>query len=71
MLTDQGIELVDVYVGPMGVMTGSARIAAQQTELEPIADREERLATGTQASRWAIGTERWADPADGDDEAQR
>ena len=71
VLSDHGIELVDVYVGPAGVLTGSARIAAQQAELERIADPEERLATDSQAARGAIGTERWADPADGGDEAQR
>jgi circadian clock protein KaiC len=47
VLSDHGIELVDVYVGPAGVVTGSARIAAQQAELERIADPEERPATDT------------------------
>jgi circadian clock protein KaiC len=112
VLTDHGVELVDVYVGPEGVMTGSARlaqetrehdarlqqqdlqrrtrelrrgiahghaqiaalqdeIAAQQAELEQIADHEELLATDDQAVRRAMSTQRWADPADRDDEAQR
>ena len=71
VLSDHGIALVDVYVGPAGVLTGSARIAAQQAEPERIADREERLATDTQAARSTISTERWADPADDGDEAQQ
>ena len=112
VLTEHGVDLVDVYVGPAGVMTGSARlsqeisdrdarlrqqedlqrrqrelrqgiahgqaqlaelhdeIAAQQAELKRIADREEHLATDTRAARRAMGTQRWADPADRDDEAQ-
>jgi hypothetical protein len=52
-------------------MTGSARIAAQQAGLDRIADREERLATDAQAGRLAMAAERWADPADRDDQAQR
>ena len=113
VLTDHGVELVDVYVGPVGVITGSARlgqelrerdarlqqqeelqrhkrelqrgithgqaqlgtlqdeIAAQQAELERIADREERLAVDTQAARRAMGTRRWADPVKNDEEEQR
>ena len=113
VLTAHGVELIDVYVGPEGVMTGSARlsqeisehdarlrqredlqrrerqlrqgiaheqaqlaelhdeIAAQQAELKRIAHREERLATDAQTARRTIGTERWADPADREGEAQR
>ena len=113
LLTDHGIEVVDVYVGPAGMMTGSARLtqetrerdarlqqqedlrrrtrelrrgitqgqaqlaalqdelAAQQAELKRIADREERLAVDAQAARLAMAAERWADPADHDDGAQR
>ena len=32
VLTDDGVELVDVYVGPGGVMTGSARLAQEDRE---------------------------------------
>ena len=113
VLTDHGVELVDVYVGPAGVMTGSARlsqeiserdarlqqqedlqrrerelrrgimhgqaqlatlqgeIAAQQAELERIADREQRLATEAQVAQRAMGTQRRADRNEDDEEEQR
>ena len=32
VLTDHGVELVDVYVGPAGVLAGSARLAQQAAE---------------------------------------
>jgi circadian clock protein KaiC len=32
LLTDKGIDLLDVYVGPNGVLTGSARIAREAEE---------------------------------------
>ena len=32
VLTDHGIELVDAYIGPEGVLTGSARLARQAAE---------------------------------------
>ena len=32
LLTDQGIDLLDVYVGPSGVLTGSARLAQEAQE---------------------------------------
>jgi circadian clock protein KaiC len=32
LLTDQGINLLDVYVGPSGVLTGSARLAQEARE---------------------------------------
>jgi len=35
-LTDHGVELVDVYVGPKGVLTGSSRLA-QEAEQEAAA----------------------------------
>ena len=34
LLTDQGINLLDVYVGPSGVLTGSARLAQEAQEKE-------------------------------------
>ena len=32
LLTDKGVDLADVYVGPSGVLTGSARIAREAEE---------------------------------------
>jgi circadian clock protein KaiC len=32
LLTDRGVELLDVYVGPEGVLTGSARISQEERE---------------------------------------
>ena len=32
VLTDHGVELLDVYVGPEGMLTGSARLAQQAVE---------------------------------------
>jgi circadian clock protein KaiC len=84
VLTDHGIELVDVYAGPGAVMTGSARLAQadrerrdQLPELERMADHDERPAAQAQASRRGMGARRRADPDadddddDDDDEEQR
>ena len=56
LLTDRGVELVDVYAGPSGVLTGSARLTqeaqeraaalAQEHELE----RKERTLTRLRAA---------------------
>jgi circadian clock protein KaiC len=43
MLTDHGVELADVYVGPGGVMTGSARVMQQARERSDQLEREEQL----------------------------
>jgi circadian clock protein KaiC len=43
LLTDQGIELADVYVGPQGVLTGSARQAQEAQEDADGALRREDL----------------------------
>jgi circadian clock protein KaiC len=43
LLTNQGIELADVYVGPQGVLTGSARQAQEAKELADGASRLEDL----------------------------
>ena len=109
VLTDGGIELVDVYVGPDGAMTGSARlvqeakergaerqldedlsrrrrelrrrieegeakfavlqdeVAADRTELERIAGREQRQAADAEADRSALASQRWADSASRDE----
>ena len=48
MLTNQGVEIADVYVGPQGVLTGSARSAQEAEEtseaLERQADLQQRRA---------------------------
>ncbi len=54
LLTDHGVELRDVYVGPSGVLTGSARLAqeAQEQAAQTIAragSRAPTTRTGTQA----------------------
>ncbi len=42
-LTNQGIELTDVYVGPQGVLTGSARSAQEAKERTESVERQEDL----------------------------
>ena len=44
VLTDHGVELVDVYVGPAGVLTGSARLAQEAAERD--AELRHRRGTG-------------------------
>ncbi len=46
-------------------------LAAQRAELKRIAGREERPAADAQAARPAMGTQRWADPDEDDDEEKR
>lgn len=43
LLTDRGIELADVYVGPQGVLTGSARSAQEAKEHSDAVERQEDL----------------------------
>jgi circadian clock protein KaiC len=43
LLTDHGIELADVYVGPHGVLTGSARSAQAAKERSDAEERQEDL----------------------------
>jgi circadian clock protein KaiC len=43
LLTDRGIELADVYVGPQGVLTGSARSGQEAKERTDAAKRQEDL----------------------------
>ena len=40
-LTDRGIELLDVYVGPEGVLTGSMRLAREARERDEAAARQQ------------------------------
>src|SRR5262249_15012388 len=41
VMTDRGILLRDVYVGPEGVMTGSARVAQEAREREQVSARQD------------------------------
>ncbi len=57
LLTDSGIELIDVYVGPGGVLTGTSRVAQEAQE----GDRErgrlrkvERLRKDLELKRTAL-----------------
>ncbi|HZC22911.1 MAG TPA: ATPase domain-containing protein, partial [Candidatus Binatia bacterium] len=43
VLTDHGVQLVDVYVGPSGLLTGSARIAQDLREKVEAAARKQQL----------------------------
>jgi circadian clock protein KaiC len=43
LLTDRGIELADVYVGPQGVLTGSARSAQEAKEQSDASGRQKDL----------------------------
>jgi len=43
LLTDRGIALADVYVGPQGVLTGSARSAQEAQEHSDAMERQEDL----------------------------
>jgi len=42
-MTDQGIRLRDIYVGPEGVMTGSARLAQEAKEREQASVRQQDI----------------------------
>jgi circadian clock protein KaiC len=44
LLSNRGINLVDVYLGPSGVLTGSARIAQEAQEKAAELDRQQALA---------------------------
>src|SRR5579863_5298620 len=43
VLTNHGIELLDVYAGPSGLLTGSARVAAEAKEREDAAEHARRV----------------------------
>jgi circadian clock protein KaiC len=43
LLTDRGVELRDVYVGPEGVLTGSMRLAQEARELATTLDRQQEI----------------------------
>jgi circadian clock protein KaiC len=43
LLTDKGIDLVDVYLGPAGVLTGTARVAQEAQEKATDLMRKEEI----------------------------
>jgi len=43
LLTDHGVELVDVYAGPSGVLTGSARITQEAQQRAAVVAQEQEL----------------------------
>ena len=43
LLTDHGVELVDVYAGPSGVLTGSARLTQEAQERAAVLVQEQEL----------------------------
>lgn len=43
VLTDHGVKLVDVYVGPAGLLTGSARVAQAARETAEALERKQEL----------------------------
>ena len=43
VLTDHGVELVDVYVGPAGIVTGSARLVQEAQQRDAARRQSEEL----------------------------
>jgi circadian clock protein KaiC len=43
LLTDHGVEVRDVYAGPSGVLTGSARLAQEAQEKAAVSAREQEV----------------------------
>jgi circadian clock protein KaiC len=73
LLTSQGIELADVYVGPQGVLTGSARQAQEAQESAEGTARTEELEqrrTNLQRRREAVEAKTAALWREFDDEAE-
>jgi circadian clock protein KaiC len=57
LLTGKGVDLIDVYVGPSGVLTGSARISqeSQERDIESAHQREiERRKLNVETKRKAL-----------------
>ena len=48
VLSDGGVQLLDVYVGPSGLLTGSARIALEAKERQDAAERKRRVRLKTE-----------------------
>ena len=60
LLTDHGVELKDVYVGPEGVLTGSMRLAQEAREQATVLSRQqeiERLQRDLERKRHALNAE--------------
>ena len=60
LLTDQGVQLVDVYLGPQGVLTGTARAAQQNREAgQALASQREveRMQRALERKRKALGAQ--------------
>lgn len=45
VMTDQGVQLLDVYLGPQGMLTGSARLAQEMRDQAEALARSEELAS--------------------------
>ena len=58
VLTDHGVELVDVYVGPAGVMTGSARLSQETRDRDAKLQQQEDLQRRTRELRRGIMQDR-------------
>jgi circadian clock protein KaiC len=72
LLTNAGVALADVYVGPQGVLTGSARSAQEAQERSDAVDRQEDLeqrSAKLQRDRQSVETQVAALWRDFDDEA--
>jgi len=57
LLTNKGVDLIDVYVGPSGVLTGSARISqeSQERDIEMVHQKEiERRKLNVETKRKAL-----------------
>ena len=54
LLTSHGVELIDVYIGSAGMLTGSARLAQEATEREEAAQRADDLIRRQRALRRGI-----------------
>jgi circadian clock protein KaiC len=65
LLTDHGVDLVDVYVGPSGVLTGSARLTQEAQE------RVEKLTQRQEIERRKLSLERKRRALEAQIEAQR
>ena len=62
LLTDHGIEVVDVYVGPAGMMTGSARLTQETRERDARLQQQEDLRRRTRELRRGVRRGRRSSP---------
>ncbi len=51
LLTEQGVDLLDVYVGPEGVLTGSSRLSQEARENAAEQVRQEEASAGSGRGR--------------------